>query len=249
MTKLLYAFTILLTILASGCAETTPKYDVPIIISIEDVQRTIYHQDNQFAYLVNVRNTGTDELRVQLHVRPKGGGEKITCLQSILDFSMGPGEDMSVLAEACGLIGPPEVTELVTNLREVDVNGTRIGIKELNLSTAKVENSYPGITVLEPGWNGLGPMIERTSEPVSDKQREKMRRQIMCSETKSKMTVQKMCKELNYMVTDIRLVEEKNCRYQWLIQGVETEYNTSFNCLVNTDGSGGEMEIANVDCD
>ncbi len=249
MKKLVFSLTILLTILSSSCVETTPKYDVPIIISIKDVQRTIYHQKNQYAYLVNVRNTGTDELRVKLWVGPKSGDEKITCLQSVLDFSIGPGEDMSLLAKACGLIGPPDVTELRTSLREVYINGSSIGIKELNLSTAVVKNSYPGIMVLEPGWSGLGPPIERDLKPMSNKQREEMKRQMMCSENKSKMKVRKMCKELNYMVTDIRLVDKQSCRFKWLIQGIEIEHNKSFVCFVYTDGSGSEIQISSVDCD
>ena len=249
MTKLVYAFTILLAIFAAGCGETTPKYDVPIVISIEDVQRKIYHEKNQFAYLVNVRNTGTDELRVKLWVGPKSGDENIMCLHSILDFSVGPGKDMSLLATACGLIGPPDVTELRTSLREVYINGLPIRIKELNLSTAVVKNSYPGITVLEPGWSGLGPPVERDLKPMTDEHREKLKSQIVCSETKSKMKVQKMCKELNYMVTDLKLVENQSCRYKWLIQGIETEHNKSFVCFVNTDVSDGEIEIVGVDCD
>lgn len=220
------------------------------MISLVEVEMLPFADRMEHAYHINVHNTGPDELHVQLGVSPKKSGGKEMCMYGIVDYYMAPGQDTTMLAKACGVDGPPIVNQLATNLREVTLNGNRIGIEDLDLSSVLVENVYPEVELLTPGWTGLGPMLESSDvEPMSDEQRQEIYRQLACSESKSKRTVQSMCDELNYGLTDMRLKSSDGCQYQWLIQGIEMEHQVSFTCFVTTDGSDGEVEIVSVDCD
>lgn len=219
------------------------------MISLVDVEMLPFADRMEHAYHINVHNTGPDELHVQLGVSPRKSGEKEMCMYGIVNYYMAPGQDTTMLAKACGVDGPPTVNQLATNLREVTLNGNRIGIEDLDLSSVLVENVYPGVELLTPGWTGLGPMLEsKDVEPMSSEQREELLRQIACSESKSKRTVMNMCDELNYGLTNMMLISSDGCSFQWLIQGIEMEHNVSFDCNVTTDGSSGEVEIIAVDC-
>lgn len=236
-------------LMLSSCGGSSSKYGPPIVISLVDVEMLPFADRMEHAYHFNVHNTGPDELHVQLGVVPKKNGESEMCMYGIVDYYMAPGQDTTMLAKACGIDGPPTVDQIATTLREVTLNGNRIGIEDLDLSTVLVENVYPGVELLTPGWSGLGPMLEPSDvEPMSSKQRAKLLRQLACSESKSKRTVQNMCKELNYAVTNIMLISSDGCTFQWLIQGIEIEHNVSFDCTVTTDGSDGDVEIIAVDC-
>ena len=237
-------------VIASSCGESTPKYRPPIVISLVDVEIREYWDRMEYAYHVNVHNIGPDELHIQLGISPKKNGESEMCMYGMVNYYMAPGQDTTMVAGACGTDGPPIVNQLLANLREVTVNGNRVGIQDLDLSTVIVENVYPGVEMLTPGWSGLGPPSDASDfEPMSAEDRAKIYRQLACSESKSKRTVQSMCDELNYGLTNIMLYSSNGCQYQWLIQGIEMEHNVSFDCTVTTDGSSGEVEIVGVECD
>lgn len=172
MKKLIVLFiTLLINLITTSCDESNTnnksnikseskiKYDAKIIFSLEKFTKSEFAGRMEYEYHIKVKNFGDDKIEIALSISPiTQNGEKLFCLSSRYRVTVEPKNEKTIILNRCGKTGPPDINQLLINLRDVYVNGKYIGIEDLELSSFKVKNEYDGIEILYPPiWSGLVP--------------------------------------------------------------------------------------------